>query len=383
MKSSANQKRATLVALLVWALIAPSGQAQTTASGQGSIAIGAMNGGTVNLGLSAGDVERLFKARGKEQAKLIKELVEKLNHQAQREAFTVGAVQQFLLTIDRKHVPQADLAQALADITRRYLELESRLASISVTSIQIKTLIEQAEAARKSGQFEKAEGLLEQASMQSLREMQEAMAKATEMRDQSARIKASQASLALIQLNRPDRFVRAAQWLEQAFDLKVAAPDSAALWWLFEAAEAHVLRGHLASARSVLSKAHLVAVEQAARFPENTDWQRDLSVSHNKLADVLLTLGEREKALGHYRDGMAIREKLARRDPENTEWQTDWVVSLWKLGSWKGDELSAELRQRWLQTGLQRLELLAQANRLTAQQADWAAQFKAALAALK
>ena len=368
--------------LLAWTLIASGVQAQTTASGAGSIAIGTMSGGAVNMGLSAGDVERLFKARGNEQARLIKDLVERLNQQVHREAFTVSAVQQFVLTIDRKHVPQAQLAEALADITRRYLELESRLASIQVTSDQIKALVARAEAARRSGQFDEAEGLLDDASEQSLREFRAAKAKATEMESQAAQIKSAQASLALMQLNRANRFERAAQWLEEAFELKAASPDSTALWWLFEASDAHVKRGHLASARSILAKAHRVASEQADRYPQNTEWQRDHWVSHNKLADVLLTLGERDKALGHYREGMEIAEKLAKRDPQNTQWQTDLVVSLWKLGSKEGIGLPLADRRQLLLQGLDQLEQLTRSNRLTVAQSNWTKQFKEALATL-
>lgn len=327
MKPSANNKWVTLLALLAWALIASNGQTQTTASGSGAIAIGTMSGGTFNMGLSAGEMERLFKARGKEQVKLIKELVEKLNQQTHREAFTVSAVQQFLLTIDRKQVPQGQLREALADITRRYLELESRLESIPVTSDKIKALIEQAEAARKLGQFDRAEGLLEQASVQSLRELREAKTRATESAAQAALIKSSQASLILIQLNRSNRFERAAQWLSEAFDLKADVPDSAALWWLFQAGDAHVSRGNLSSARAILDKAHRVAVEQTERHPENARWGGDLWASHIKLGDVLKDLGEHRKAEVHYRKGLLIAFGLAQRDASNLHLQRSLWVS--------------------------------------------------------
>jgi len=35
-----------------------------------------------------------------------------------------------------------------------------------------------------------------------------------------------------------------------------------------------------------------IAEALAARDPANTEWQRDLSVSHNKIGDVLLAQGD-------------------------------------------------------------------------------------------
>jgi tetratricopeptide (TPR) repeat protein len=70
----------------------------------------------------------------------------------------------------------------------------------------------------------------------------------------------------------------------------------------------------------------------ARRDPANTQWQRDLSVSHNKIGDVLLTQGDRDGALAAFRAGLAIAEALARRDPANTEWQRDLSISQDRIG---------------------------------------------------
>jgi tetratricopeptide (TPR) repeat protein len=71
----------------------------------------------------------------------------------------------------------------------------------------------------------------------------------------------------------------------------------------------------------------------AARDPANTQWQRDLSVSHNKIGDVLVAQGDGAGALGAYRAGLAISEALAARDPANTEWQRDLSVSHDRIGN--------------------------------------------------
>ena len=70
----------------------------------------------------------------------------------------------------------------------------------------------------------------------------------------------------------------------------------------------------------------------AATDRSNTEWQRDLSVSYDKVGDVLMAQGKLDEALKAYRDGLAIRERLAATDRSNTEWQRDLSVSYDKVG---------------------------------------------------
>jgi len=65
--------------------------------------------------------------------------------------------------------------------------------------------------------------------------------------------------------------------------------------------------------------------------PDNAGWQRDLSVSHNKIGDVRVEQGDLSGALESYRASMAIRERLAEADPNNAGWQRDYAVNLSKL----------------------------------------------------
>ena len=71
----------------------------------------------------------------------------------------------------------------------------------------------------------------------------------------------------------------------------------------------------------------------AKRDPANTEWQRDLSVSNNKIGDVLVAQGDGPGALAAYQAGLAIREGLAKRDPANTQWQRDLSVSQERIGN--------------------------------------------------
>ena len=74
-----------------------------------------------------------------------------------------------------------------------------------------------------------------------------------------------------------------------------------------------------------------VAERLAQSDPSNAGWQRDLSVSHEKLGDVLLAQGNLGEALEAYRESMAIRERLAQNDRSNAGWQRDLVFSHYKL----------------------------------------------------
>ncbi len=56
-------------------------------------------------------------------------------------------------------------------------------------------------------------------------------------------------------------------------------------------------------------------------------WQRDLSVSYNKVGDVLVAQGNLPEALKTYRDGLAIADRLAKSDPGNAGWQRDLSVA--------------------------------------------------------
>jgi tetratricopeptide (TPR) repeat protein len=84
----------------------------------------------------------------------------------------------------------------------------------------------------------------------------------------------------------------------------------------------------LATYREAMRQATLLTLQD----PENTQWQRDLSVSHNWLGNIATTQGDLTAALASYTAGLKIRETLAARDPENTEWQRDLSVSHNKLG---------------------------------------------------
>ena len=61
-------------------------------------------------------------------------------------------------------------------------------------------------------------------------------------------------------------------------------------------------------------------------------WQREMSVSYDKVGDAQLAQGDFVGALKSYSDSLAILERLAKTDPGNAEWQSDLSVAYSKIG---------------------------------------------------
>jgi tetratricopeptide (TPR) repeat protein len=91
-------------------------------------------------------------------------------------------------------------------------------------------------------------------------------------------------------------------------------------------------QGNLSSARQLYDNAVAIAEPIAKADPGNAGWQRDLSVSHNKIGDVLVEQGNLPAALESYRASLTIAERLAKADPGNAGWQRDLSVSHYKIG---------------------------------------------------
>ena len=88
----------------------------------------------------------------------------------------------------------------------------------------------------------------------------------------------------------------------------------------------------LTAAAAFLSDVHEVLAKLAASDPSNAGWQRDLSVSQEKIGDVLLAQGDLAGALQAYRESLAVPRLLAAADPSNAGRQRDLSVSHSKVG---------------------------------------------------
>ena len=76
----------------------------------------------------------------------------------------------------------------------------------------------------------------------------------------------------------------------------------------------------------------------ATADPSNVSWQRDLSVSHDKIGNVLSVQGNLPAALAAYNASLAITERLTSADPLNAVWQSDLSI----FHSRNGDVLVAQ-----------------------------------------
>ena len=92
-----------------------------------------------------------------------------------------------------------------------------------------------------------------------------------------------------------------------------------------------VAQGKLEEALKAYRDGLAIRERLAAADRSNTQWQRDLSISYNKIGDVLVAQGNLPEALKSFRDGLAIADRLAQADPGNAGWQRDLIVSYVKL----------------------------------------------------
>ena len=97
----------------------------------------------------------------------------------------------------------------------------------------------------------------------------------------------------------------------------------------------------------------------SASDPTNTVWQRDLSISYEKIADILQVDGDLAGALQHYQLNFNTAETLSASDPTNAEWQTDLAASYLNMAS-----VSPQDALTWYRKAHQVLLALDQTDRL-------------------
>ena len=77
-----------------------------------------------------------------------------------------------------------------------------------------------------------------------------------------------------------------------------------------------------------LATATLTTYQRLAETdPHNTDWQRDMWISLERVGDVLAGRGEAAGALEHYTRAQHIRERLGEADPHDTDWQRNLRIA--------------------------------------------------------
>jgi len=104
------------------------------------------------------------------------------------------------------------------------------------------------------------------------------------------------------------------------------------LWARVGLGDIAVARGNLLDALTSYRDSLAIAEDLAKADPGRAGWQRDLSLSHEKVGDVLVAQGKLTDALKSYRESLAIRERLAEDDPSNAGWQRDLSLSYDNVG---------------------------------------------------
>ena len=114
--------------------------------------------------------------------------------------------------------------------------------------------------------------------------------------------------------------------------LATTGNDWAVYWSRLGLGDILVERGDLAAAKTAYQQAGAAAERLAKSDPNNAGWQRNLSVSYNRVGDVQVSQGGLPDALRSYRDALSIAERLAKSDPNNAGWQRDLSVSYDMVG---------------------------------------------------
>jgi serine/threonine-protein kinase len=112
------------------------------------------------------------------------------------------------------------------------------------------------------------------------------------------------------------------------------AIDHATVWTHFELGDVFLeaQEGGSAEARSQYEKAHDLARQLADAEPESAEARRDLAVSHNKLGDLYLRLGDGKAARDNYQQALDMARRLSDADPTSTQARRDLSVAHNKLG---------------------------------------------------
>ena len=120
-------------------------------------------------------------------------------------------------------------------------------------------------------------------------------------------------------------------------------------------------RGNLALDLEYQNKAEKVALEQTISNPANSEWQRNLSVSYEKIGDVQVAQGDLKAALKSYEAKRDIISRLAQSDPGNVDWRRDLSVSYEKVGDVQVVQGDLEAPKSY-SDGLSIIERLAQSD---------------------
>ncbi len=241
-----------------------------------------------------------------------------------------------LLSADLAGLSPADRERALAEAADAFLQVRAEMSILASSDPEVASLRRQAEDQLELGAFEAARALLRKAV-----EIDEAARDAlrTNYTDRTLSAAASlelSAGAARAEL----RYELAIADYARAAELygEVEGPElptdarfrySSILWNL---GDLYATVGRTDDALATYSVWNAVALARVREAPDDADWLRDLSVSHNKVGDARIDKGDLPGALSAYSAGLAIAVRLSALDPGNVIWQRDLMIGYNKVG---------------------------------------------------
>jgi tetratricopeptide (TPR) repeat protein len=227
----------------------------------------------------------------------------------------------FLSILAKQEVKPEQVPATMAEITRNYQRQQDHYATLAPQDPGAADLVRRAKQATDAGRFDEADRLLEQA-------VDRETAAVVEHQIKVAELMAARGDNAATQLHYSDA---AKHYEAAAAQLPPSASDTKA-FYLLQAGDMRQTSGNLAAALTSYQASLAIRDRLAKADPGNAGWQRDLSVSQEKIGDVQQAQGDLAAALTSYQASLAIRDRLAKADPGNAGWQRDLSVSQEKIG---------------------------------------------------
>jgi tetratricopeptide (TPR) repeat protein len=224
----------------------------------------------------------------------------------------------FLSILAKQEVKPEQVPATMAEITRNYQRQQDNYATLAPQDPDAADLVRRAKQATDAGRFDEADHLLEQA-------VDRETAAVAEHQTKVAELVAARGDNAATQLHYTD----AARHYDAAAAQLPPSATEKKLIYLLQAGDMWRTAGNLAAALTSYQTSRSIAERLD---PGNAGWQRDLSVSYDRIGNVLVAQGNLPEALKSYRDGLAIADRLAKADPGNAGWQRDLSVSYNQIG---------------------------------------------------
>ena len=127
-------------------------------------------------------------------------------------------------------------------------------------------------------------------------------------------------------------------------------------------ASSHLALGDTARALEGFLRLVEAHESRALREPGRADYQRDLSVSYDRLGDLMSALGQGEEARRLFEQSLQIRQRLAEAEPGRADYQRNLSVSYNKLGDLMSASGQGEEARQLFEQSMQICQQLAKAE---------------------